>query len=76
MEEQVQAMNLFNFDLDKFQMTINNIPITIVGKYDSPWFSGKEICMGFGYKNIQDALYKHVKSKHFSRSQKGPMRFA
>ena len=64
MEEQVQAMNLFNFDPDKFQMTVNNIPITIVGNYDSPWFAGKEICMGFGYKSIQDALYKRVKSKH------------
>ena len=64
MDEQVQAMNLFNFDLDKLQMTINGIPVTLVGTYDSPWFSGKELCMGFGYKDMKDALYTHVKPKH------------
>ena len=64
MGEQVQAMNLSNFDLDKLQMTINGILVTLVGTYDSPWSSGKELCMGFGYKIIKNALCLHVKSKH------------
>ena len=57
-------MNLFNFDLENFQMTINNVPITLVGNYDSPWFSGKEICMVLGYLHPKKALLDNVKPKH------------
>jgi hypothetical protein len=55
---------LFNFDLDKFQLIVNGITIPLVGTYDSPWFSGKEICLALGYKDTKNVLFLHVKPKH------------
>jgi very-short-patch-repair endonuclease len=45
-------------------MTINNIPITTVGTFDKPWFSGKELFIALGYQHPKKVLFDHVKAKH------------
>lgn len=54
----------FDFNVDEGKMVVNNTNITIIGNYETPWFSGKEMCTALGYKDTQNALFKHVKPKH------------
>jgi len=55
---------LFNFDLDKLQLIVNGVTISLVGTYDELWFPGKEICMVMDYKDTQKTLFNNVKLKH------------
>lgn len=34
--------------------------VRLVGTYETPWFCGRDVCTILGYKNIKDALQKHV----------------
>ncbi|CCV02458.1 anti-repressor Ant [Armadillidium vulgare iridescent virus] len=60
----MEVVKTFNFDIENNIMIVNNTKITVVGNYDTPWFSGKEMCEALGYKNSQKALFSHVKHKH------------
>jgi prophage antirepressor-like protein len=55
---------LFKFDLDKLELTVNGVTIALVGTYDEPWFPGKELCMVMGYLHPNKALFDHVKTVH------------
>lgn len=41
-----------------------NQKIKVVGSYDNPYFSGKDICTILEYSNIKKALQVHVKPKY------------
>ena len=58
------AIKAFNFDIEKNTLVVNNVSVTIIGDYETPWFSGKEMCTALGYKDTQNALFTHVKPKH------------
>ena len=34
--------------------------VRVVGTYEIPWFCGRDVCTILGYKDIKDALQKHV----------------
>jgi hypothetical protein len=55
---------LFNFDLDKLQLIVNEFTIPLVGTYDEPWFSGKEFCIALGYQCPKKTLLDHIKNNH------------
>jgi len=52
--------NLFLFKSD----LTNGKEIHVVGTSENPFFIGKDIAEILGYKNISDALLKHVKPNH------------
>ena len=54
----------FIFDCEAWLMTINNKNIKIIGTFEKPWISGKELCNTLGYKDIQKTLFNNVKQKH------------
>jgi len=54
----------FIFDCEAWLMTINNKNIKIIGTFEKPWISGKELCEALGYKDVKSALIKNVKNKH------------
>ena len=58
------AIKAFNFDIEKNTLVVNGFSVTIIGDYETPWFSGKEMCTALGYKDTQNALFTHVKPKH------------
>jgi very-short-patch-repair endonuclease len=60
----MEVVQKFNFNVTEGTMVVNNTNITIVGDYETPFFSGKEMCEALGYKNPKDALQKNVKPKH------------
>jgi prophage antirepressor-like protein len=57
-------------DLNKCReyMTVNiggrDHQIRLSGTIEDPYFCGKDVCKVLGYSNSQDAIFKHVKSKH------------
>lgn len=57
-------MELFKFNQEKLTMTVNGVVIDVVGTYETPWFSGKEMCVALGYKDTQKTLFNNVKNKH------------
>jgi prophage antirepressor-like protein len=61
---QTTIPKLFNFDLDKFELTVNGVTIALVGTYNEPWFPGKELCIIMGYKDTQKTLYNNVTNTH------------
>jgi prophage antirepressor-like protein len=60
----MEVVKKFNLNVTEGTMVVNNTNITIVGDYETPFFSGKEMCEALGYKNSQKALFTHVKPKH------------
>ena len=34
--------------------------IRVIEKNNEPWFVGKDVAKSLGYKNVNDALFKHV----------------
>ncbi|CCV02459.1 BRO-like protein [Armadillidium vulgare iridescent virus] len=60
----MEVVKTFNFDIENNIMIVNNVKITVVGNYETPWFSGKEMCEALGYQNSKKTLLTNVKTKH------------
>jgi len=51
--------NVVNFNVEGAKKT----SVKVVGTFEEPWFCGRDVCEILEYKDIKDALQKHVQQK-------------
>jgi prophage antirepressor-like protein len=54
-----EATNVVNFNVEGAKKT----SVKVVGTFEEPWFCGRDVCEILEYKDIKDALHKHVQQK-------------
>jgi len=54
-----EATNVVNFNVEGAKKT----SVKVVGTFEDPWFCGRDVCEILEYKDIKDALHKHVQQK-------------
>ena len=54
-----ESTNVVNFDVEGAKKT----SVKVVGTFEDPWFCGRDVCEILEYKDIKDALQKHLQQK-------------
>ena len=54
-----ESTNVVHFNVEGAKKT----DVKVVGTFEEPWFCGREVCEILEYKDIKDALQKHVQQK-------------
>jgi len=54
-----ESTNIVHFNVEGAKKT----DVKVVGTFEDPWFCGRDVCEILEYKDIHQALQKHVQQK-------------